>query len=61
MSKAKGHWGSLAEQFGVSEGWAKKISATRTRAGQMERAAVATWSGEPGDGDGAGVDGGANP
>ena len=27
----------MAEQFGVSEGWAKKISATRTRTGQMER------------------------
>ena len=27
----------MAEQFGVSEGWAKKIYATRTRTGQIER------------------------
>ena len=35
--QGKGTLGELAEQFGVSEGWAKKISATRTRTGQMER------------------------
>jgi transposase len=27
----------LAEQFGVSEGWAKKVSAHRTRTGEIER------------------------
>jgi transposase len=36
--QGKGTLGELAEQFGVSEGWAKKISALRTRTGQMERA-----------------------
>ena len=53
--QGKGTLGELAEQFGVSEGWAKKISATRTRTGQIERppwrhgpvsrvtAAVQTW------------------
>ena len=35
--QGKGTLGELAEQFGVSEGWAKKISATRTRTGQIER------------------------
>src|ERR1035438_8734005 len=35
--QGKGTLGELAEQFGVSEGWAKKISATRTRTGQVER------------------------
>jgi transposase len=53
--QGKGTLGELAEQFGVSEGWAKKISATRTRTGQIDRppwrrgpvsrvtAAVQTW------------------
>lgn len=53
--QGKGTLGELAEQFGVSEGWAKKISAHRTRTKQMERppwrhgpvsrvtAAVQTW------------------
>jgi transposase len=36
-AQGKGTLGELAEQFGVSEGWAKKISATRTRTGQIER------------------------
>jgi transposase len=35
--KGKGSLRELAEQFGVSVGWAKKISATRTRTGQIER------------------------
>ena len=35
--QGKGTLGELAEQFGVSQGWAKKISATRTRTGQIER------------------------
>ena len=35
--KGKGTLGELAEQFGVSLGWAKKISAVRTRTGQIER------------------------
>ena len=35
--QGKGTLGELAEQFGVSEGWAKKISATRTRTGQIDR------------------------
>ena len=35
--QGKGTLGELAEQFGVSEGWAKKISATLTRTGQIER------------------------
>lgn len=35
--QGKGTLGELAEQFGVSEGWAKKVSATRTRTGQIER------------------------
>jgi transposase len=35
--QGQGTLGELAEQFGVSEGWAKKISATRTRTGQIER------------------------
>ena len=37
--QGKGSLGELAEQFGVSEGWAKKISSTRTRTGQIERPA----------------------
>jgi transposase len=53
--QGQGTLGELAEQFGVSEGWAKKISATRTRTGQIDRppwrrgpvsrvtAAVQTW------------------
>ena len=53
--QGKGTLGELAEQFGVSEGWAKKISATYTRTGTLERtawrrgpvsrvtAAVQTW------------------
>src|SRR5271157_2371271 len=56
--QGKGTLGELAKQFGVSEGWAKKISATRTRTGQIERPA---WRREPGDRGGAGVDAGANP
>lgn len=36
--QGKGTLGELAEQFGVSEGWAKKISAHRTRTKQIERA-----------------------
>ena len=35
--KGKGTLGELAEQFGVSVGWAKKISAARTRTGQIDR------------------------
>ena len=35
--KGKGTLGKLAEQFGVSVGWAKKISAARTRTGQIDR------------------------
>ena len=35
--KGKGTLGELAEEFGVSLGWAKKISAVRTRTGQIER------------------------
>ena len=35
--QGKGTLGELAEQFGVSEGWAKKVSATRTRTKQIER------------------------
>jgi transposase len=35
--QGKGTLEELAEQFGVSEGWAKKVSATRTRTGQIER------------------------
>src|ERR1035441_7846362 len=35
--QGKGTLGELAEQFGVSQGWAKKISAPRTRTGQIER------------------------
>ena len=35
--QGKGTLGELVEQFGVSEGWAKKISATHTRTGQIER------------------------
>jgi transposase len=53
--QGQGTLGELAEQFGMSEGWAKKISATRTRTGQIDRppwrrgpvsrvtAAVQTW------------------
>ena len=37
--KGKGTLEELAEQFEVSVGWAKKISAYRTRTGQVERAA----------------------
>lgn len=33
----EGTLGELAEQFRVSEGWAKKISATRKRTGQIDR------------------------
>jgi transposase len=56
--QGQGTLGELAEQFGVSEGWAKKISATRTRTGQIDRppwrrgpvsrvtAAVQAWLGE---------------
>src|SRR5271167_160492 len=56
--QGQGTLGELAEQFGVSEGWAKKISAVRTRTGQMDRppwrrgpasrvtAAVQRWMGE---------------
>ena len=35
--KGRGTLGKLAEQFGVSVGWAKKISAARTRTGQIDR------------------------
>src|SRR5271167_1061780 len=35
--QGKGTLGELAEQFGVSEGWAKKISANRTRTGKIDR------------------------
>lgn len=35
--KGKGTLGKLAEQFGVSVGWAKKVSAARTRKGQIDR------------------------
>jgi transposase len=35
--KGKGTLGELAERFEVSVGWAKKISARRTRTGQIER------------------------
>jgi transposase len=35
--QGKGTLGELAEQFGVSEAWAKKISARRTRTGQIDR------------------------
>ena len=35
--KGKGTLGKLAEHFGVSVGWAKKISAARTRTGQIDR------------------------
>ena len=35
--KGKGTLGELAERFGVSVGWAKKISAAYTRTGQVER------------------------
>jgi len=35
--QGKGTLGELAEQFGVSGGWAKKISARRTRSGEIER------------------------
>jgi transposase len=53
--QGKGTLGELAKQFGVSEGWAKKVSSTRTRTGQIDRppwrrgpvsrvtAAVQTW------------------
>ena len=34
--KGKGTLQELAERFEVSVGWAKKISATRTRTGQIE-------------------------
>jgi transposase len=37
--KGRGTLAELAERFGVSVGWAKKISARRTRSGQMERPA----------------------
>src|ERR1019366_4250248 len=37
--QGKGTLGELAEQFGVSEGWGKKISSARTRTGQIERPA----------------------
>jgi transposase-like protein len=35
--KGKGTLAELAERFEVSVGWAKKISAHRTRTGQIER------------------------
>ncbi len=35
--QGKGTLTELAERFGVSVGWAKKISARRTRTGQIER------------------------
>jgi len=35
--KGKGTLAELAERFEVSVGWAKKISARRTRTGQIER------------------------
>ena len=35
--QGKGTLGELARQFGVSEGWAKKVSSTRTRTGQIDR------------------------
>jgi transposase len=35
--RKKGTLGQVAGDFGVSEGWAKKISARRTRTGQVER------------------------
>ena len=35
--RGKGTLGELAERFGVSLGWAKKISARRTRTGEIER------------------------
>src|SRR5208283_3849081 len=50
----------LAEQFGVSEGWAKKISAIRTRTRRMDRP---PWrrGPEPSDGCRARVDGETDP
>jgi transposase len=42
--QGKGTLGELAEQFGVSEGWAKKISARRRRTGQIDRP---PWRGGP--------------
>src|SRR5271166_4614885 len=59
--QGKGTLGELAEQFGVSEGWAKKISAARTRTGQIERPAWRRGPVSRGDGGGAGVAAGANP
>jgi transposase len=35
--QGKGSLGELAERFGVSPGWAWKISAARKRSGRMER------------------------
>jgi transposase len=35
--KGKGTLGELAERFQVSVGWAKKISARRTRTGEIDR------------------------
>ena len=37
FDQGKGSLGELAERFGVSLGWAWKVSATRKRTGQMER------------------------
>src|SRR5260370_30712604 len=34
--EGEGTLGELAEQFGVSLGWAKKISARRTRTGEVD-------------------------
>ena len=37
FDQGKGSLGELAERFGVSLGWAWKVSATRKRTGRMER------------------------
>lgn len=37
FDQGKGSLGELAERFGVSLGWAWKVSAARKRTGQMER------------------------
>ena len=37
LDQGKGSLGELAEHFGVSLGWARKLSATRKRTGRMER------------------------
>ena len=59
--QGKGTLGELAEQFGVSEGWGQEDLGHPHAHGADRAATVATWSGEPGDSDGAGVDAGANP